>query len=298
MKNRNLHAMLPVIALVLLAIYGGGCTGTWRPPTVQPETPATQSSPTLAECLRSDRLGRRVYERRDLTGRKDATPSAYARCYRHDRIQEGILAERSFLPLDRYLVSTSAQPSEAARPRLSFGRLMTIYFEVTDPLATMPLELESNQPIRSSTSIRYFDYLGRPSMLGTVTREAEIEGYEDVESPAGSFANCLRVRVDLKVTFPWTMVADLKHFVWLSPQVGEVRRVQNMTGWFLIFWFGSTQEYRLTEYTKPPVADPVDPAQADLAPKWKRGLVVFDRGYPSVRIGGMVIDLAPPADGP
>lgn len=287
-----MRAFLPGTALALLVISGGGCGEAWRPPNVQKDPPRLQTQPTLVECLQADRLGRRVYERRDYPLRKDPSTSEYPRLHCPDRIQEGMLADRSYLPLDRYLQDPDDRSSDEQRPRLSFGRLMTIFFELAEPLPTMPPELELNNPIRSSTSIRYFDHRGRSSMLGTVTREAEIEGYETVESPAGHFENCLRVRVDLKVHFPWTLVADLKHVVWLSPQVGEVRRLQNMRGWFLIFWFGSTQEYRLVSYSDHPETGESDQVSADVAPEWKRGLVVFDRGYPSLRIGGMVVDLA------
>ncbi len=292
-----MRAILPVTLSMWLAICGGGCGGKWHPPN-RTETASPQSRPTLVECLRVDGQGRRIYERRDYPVRKGASTSVYARDYHRDRIQEGMLVDRALLPLDRYLRNVTTQPATEKRPKLSFGRFMTIFFEVTDPLPTMPLDLDLKQPIQSTTSIRYFDYLGRPAMWGTVTREAEIEGYEDVECPAGRFEDCLRVRVDLKVHFPWTMMADLKHYVWLSPRVGEVRRLQSLTGWFLIFLFGSTQEYRLMSYSSSSATGQAELSPAAIAPGWKRGLVVFDRGYPYVRIGGMVVDLADGAEGP
>jgi hypothetical protein len=68
---------------------------------------------------------------------------------------------------------------------------------------------------------------GRRETRGKVRRVVVLEGVEDVETPAGRFAGCLRFRVeqrnqpDLGASF----VAETTETVWLARSVGEVRSV-------------------------------------------------------------------------
>src|SRR5207248_2777530 len=92
---------------------------------------------------------------------------------------------------------------------------------------------------------------------GTLTRTATIEGFEDVDCPAGHFEKCLRVRVDLDLSIRWGPTIKWIMYIWLSPEAGDVKRVQDLSGSFLFFPFGSSFEFELVSYS-PPAAPPPD----------------------------------------
>ena len=97
------------------------------------------------------------------------------------------------------------------------------------------------------------------------------------------------MRVDLRIRFPWVSVTNLTSYLWLSPDVGEVRRVQRFSGWFLVFWFGTADEYRLVSYepaAKTAGAEPLPP------PEWACGALLLKGAFPHPRIFGM--DQNPP----
>ena len=161
-------------------------------------------------------------------------------------------------------------------------------FELAEPLELFPPQLVPGKPIISTTALHYYDYDGRKLAPGMLTREVEIEGFDDIETPAGKFPDCLRARVELDVHISWTVRLVMTHYLWVSPQAGEVRRLQHMSGRFLIFWFASTYRYDLSS-GKPAMTASM-PEKLDLTPKWKRGAVLLDRLMPRPRIAGMVVD--------
>jgi hypothetical protein len=154
-------------------------------------------------------------------------------------------------------------------------------------MPTIPAELDLSDPIETTTRLRYYGRDGRPLAEGRLTRIVQIEGFEDVEAPAGRFEQCLRVRLDLQIRFAWGLAVDWTSYFWLSPKVGEVRRVQRFSGWLWIFPFGSAHEYALISHE---TAD--NDAILPVAPAWHYGAILFDRGLPRPQIGGMVIDYA------
>jgi hypothetical protein len=213
--------LLLTLALTLPAI---GCAGKLRlaktaaPTAIHPKTP-------FAEYLQANRFGRWVYQRTEVQPASDRPPIHYPRHITVGRLQEGIHERQQLLPLNRYL-QPSDQPSAYPLGRSRWG----IFFDLLEPMDPLPLELESGRLISSSTTIRYYDQSGRRIDVGRLTREAQIVGLETVECPAGTFKNCLRIRVDLLIHFRWGPHVDWKGTVWLSPQVGEVKRVQSMSG--------------------------------------------------------------------
>lgn len=268
-----------------------------------------QRGSRLEPCLRANRLGRWVYARADLPEREGCVTRIHVRRVSVDRLSEGVLEERPFLRLERYLdlrreaasrlsaqsaathpSGRSAGPAAASqrRPRAPLKGGTGIFFRLDEPADPIPPEVEWEGVITSETPVTYFDYRGIPQAKGMLTRCTEFEGVEDVECPAGRFEGCLRIRVDLRVHFPWIAIVDLTTYLWLSPEVGEVRRVQKLSGWFLIFPFASADEYRLISYTPP--AQTSSPAEVP-PPMWWTGAVLLEGDYPGIRIAGLVIDM-------
>lgn len=264
-----------------------GCGGPWRPGELASSPQTKPDRPTLTQCLQADRLGRSLFGRRDIDADESKT-DLYWRIKDAGHFREGLLADRNVGDLTRYLQDEDTLSGDRKRPQLSFGKKITIYFQLTESMDAVPADLMPGQSVEDTTELEYYDWRGRLSGTGTLTRIAGFDGYESIEVPAGRFDDCVRLHVALEMHFPWLMKGQLETYAWFSPDVGEVRRVQRMSGWFLVFWFGSGQEYRLLEHRPTETLA----AETDLCPSpcWKRGLVVFDRGYPRLRIGGMQVD--------
>lgn len=303
-RNHNL-ALVTISTVPMLA----GCLGSWRPPTEHLTVTTRPAGPALADCLRASRLGRWVYERHDLPTREDEEPTSYMRWITPERICEGLLVWRTFLPIESYLdpsETPATQPQEDARPGGDGPRQdgpvwpkrpkapwreregMAVFFRLAKPIPPIPADLTGAEPLVSTTPVTYYNYDGNARIAGTLERRVQIEGCEDVECPAGRFPQCLRLRVDLNLDFSWTLHVELTTYVWMSPQVGEVRRVQSFCGWFLIFWFGTAHDYRLVSY-HPPSTEP-GTAVAPV-PAWSSGALLIQGAFPHPRIAGMIVDL-------
>ncbi len=298
-----------LVCASLLLICLTGCVGQWRPSNEYVSQPLQSQGPSRWEaCLHANRLGRWVYERRELPQPKRRPVRMHVRQIDLSRLSEGVLEDRPFLRLDEYLdlkrAATTRSADESAatqpahredltedRPRAPLAGGTSIFFRLAEAADPMPSELESVGTVTSETSVIYYDFLGAPQVKGMLNRCSEFEGVEDVECPAGRFERCARIRVDLKVHFPWVAIVDLTTYLWLTPEVGEVRRVQRLSGWFLIFPFASADEYQLVSYT-PTAASNF--SECCRAPMWKTGVVLLEGDYPGIRIGGMVIDFEVP----
>jgi len=265
-----------------------GCLGPWRPPmpqTADRTPPARRVTP--ADCLETNLVGRWVYRRRELPARPGGAATPYARVIRPGRLSEGVLVDRSLLPLERYLPPAKPAKTAGKRPTAPLGKEWAVFFKLGEPTDPYPPELAEQNTIVSETTLRYYDKIGRPLGHGTLTRTATLEGFEDIQTPAGRFDRCLRVRVDLHVHFPWLLVIDWTTYLWLSAEVGEVRRVQKFSGWFWFFWFGNAHEYLLTSYDVHRMDSPGRP----LPRCWTYGLFELDRGVPRPRLSGLVVDM-------
>ncbi len=273
-----------------------GCMRPWRPAdTAQTATQAASAPATdpsvfsPAAYLRAWRRGRWTYERRDMTAGSEGATDRYVRESRGTRMSEGTLAGRPLLPLKRYLVeeAPTSQPVARYRPIAPLGKAWAAFFTVDEPMDPIPLEVFKGEPVVTKTVLRYFDKLGRLAAKGTLTRTAQLECYEDVSCPAGGFERCARIRVQLAVHFPLVLTLDWDSYVWLSPEVGEVKRVQQFSGWFLVFWFGSAHEFNLESWEPPRGKLP------RRAPThWTHGLINLGNTLSRPRIDGMLVDVA------
>lgn len=297
-------SLLVCLVLTLAMPLVGGCREQVGPSPRQPQNASSQpagSPVSLEAALRANRLGRWVYARREPQ-HQDNRRHRYVRIGRPDRSIEGMLVGRRFRPVDEYLAplsGASAVPaSQPAEPAPLEGGT-SFMFRVARPLAPIPAELKEGEPVVDTTDIIYYEYDGRVLARGTFTRTAEIEGVEDVSCPAGEFADCLRVRVDLTLKIPWIISMDWTSWYWLSQEVGEVQRLEHMSGMFLIFLFSSTHEYELVSHHAPATMLP----DLCIAPAWHTGATLLTRTAPRPQIGGMIVDYAsetapPPASAP
>lgn len=250
------------------------------------EQESTEAPFSIEPYLRANRLGTWTYLRTPA-GRPDAAGVTYVRTSQPHRMLEGLLAERSFLPLQYYLQQPGTPADPRQRPRAPLQGGTAFLFELGEPLEPLPADLQPGVPQTASTALVYYEYDGRILNQGTLTRTAAVEGFEDIETPAGRFEACLRVRVDLTVEISWVFKMDWTTQMWLSPTMGEVRRLERMSGAFLIILFSSGHEYRLV--SGQPRLDQAD-SVAVRPPLWKRSAVLLERAVPRPRIGGLVVD--------
>lgn len=276
------------------AFLVSGCTSDWRPSGDAVATRPADEPIDLAPYLRASRAGWWVYERQKVPAKPESVPETFVRRISHDRQAEGALSDRTFLPLDRYLTppkGTESTDADGDRPPVDIQDGTVIFFRLQEPAAPVPPEARLGDIYEFTTPITYFNYKGEPIARGRLVQRLEIEGIEDIECPAGRFEECLRVRLELAVRFPLVAAVDMTGYLWFSPEVGEVRRVQRFSGLFLIFWFGRTDEYRLVSHRAPrggPALDDWPPA------KWSTGVCLFTEAYPEPKLAGMVVDFAPP----
>jgi hypothetical protein len=257
------------------------------PPATQPDA-AQPAGSGLAQALRAARLGEWVYERRESWENGSEPPVEYVRRHTPERILEGKLTGQIAHAVGAYLLRP-AEEQAAQRPRLAKPHSGSLFlFELRQPIPAVPDDLEPHQPATDSTPVRYYNYEGRLLSDGTLRRTAEWEATEAVDTPAGRFADCCRVRVDFTLTMPWLLTLEWNSYLWLSPAVGEVRRVQHMAGWFLILPFASTHEYRLVR-GRTSASAAADVAELPIA--WQAGAVLLDSAVPKPVVGGMVVDL-------
>lgn len=293
----NLFARARGLLLPAILVLPAGCAHQLEPVSPPVSQPAAEEF-SMRPYLQANRLGRWTYVRLE-PDRDDHEATPYTRLAGPDRMVEGKLVGRDFLPLKEYLVRTSAasRPADDHRPKAPLKGGAAFMFELLEPMDPFPPDLVPGLPIIDTTPIQYYEYNGRLLSEGTLTRRVEIEGIEDAECPARLFRNCLRVRVDLIVHLPWMLKMNWTSFIWLSPEMGEVRRIEQMYGWFLIFWFASTHEYQLV--TGESYRSSLDTALLP-PPLWKYGAVVMNRTVPRPEIGGMLVDYAtgPPATAP
>lgn len=275
-----------------LLVFTAGCVTGWRPPMKTVEPSPVESQFDLAPYLRANRAGQWVYQRREIGVADDVPAVTYIRRIEVTGEAEGALEHRTFLPIPSYLLTeadTATQPAQRRkRPVAPMKERWAFFFEVTDPLPTIPAELDRSAPIETSARLRYYWRGGQRLAEGRLTRIVEIEGFEDVECAAGRFERCLRIRLDLKIRFLWGLAVDWTNYFWLSSQVGEVRRVQRFSGWLWFFPFASAHENNLVSHTPLPDSKP-----SPIGPKWQYGAIVFDRGLPRPQIAGMLINYAP-----
>ncbi|MHC4442421.1 MAG: hypothetical protein ACYTF1_18410 [Planctomycetota bacterium] len=268
-----------------------GCNIAWRPSLEHVEQHPQTKEFTLTDYLEANRIGYWAYQRRDLPANEDRPGITYARRAATNRFSEGELLNTPFLPLSRYIQPSGVQTTQPVSQDIPVARFpegMAIYVELEKPLPVIPHDLQPETPMSDTTAIRYYDYRGKVQAKGKLTREVSFEGFEDIECTAGNFERCMRIRVDLNTRFSWILSVTWSSYLWLSPTVGEVRRVHAFSGaWFFIFRFHSAHEYLLVNHYR--FADE-SIKEVDLSPKWKQIAMVFDRGIPRPSFTGMAVD--------
>jgi hypothetical protein len=96
-------------------------------------------------------------------------------------------------------------------------------------LQLFPAEARPGERARFESVVKHTT--GNKTTSGSVAREVVLEGVEDVTTPAGSFARCLRFRVtqENRPDEDGAFVARTAETVWLARGLGEVRSVARVS---------------------------------------------------------------------
>lgn len=280
----------PLIWMVLVCAGSlqFGCYTPPKPPpaTTVPDQQATATSPVdLRPYLTAGRAGTWVYRRRDLREGSDRPEVQYVRRITPERLIEGDATWQIYRTVESRLPTAGRdQIRQLVDPGGSRGSFV-LRFALVEPMPLIPPDLELFEPSVGTTRLLYTDLKGQPQGHGMLSRTVTVEGFEDVECPAGHFENCLRLRVELVLEVGWGLTINWTMYLWLSPAVGDVRRVQQLSGWLLIFPFGSSFEYELASYAPAPTTLPADPSM----PLWRDGIIAFDRGVPHPSMGALLV---------
>jgi hypothetical protein len=281
------------VLAVVVSVAGAGCDGSWRPTLALVRTTELAPKFVLDDYLAHVPGSTWHYERTSANDPASAKPVAVRRVLTDTTMTEGILVDRP-IPEMNSVLQPRKNPDRPTRTALeTFLEGNTACIVAFEPPAQLyPESLAPGMTVREEVKLYYYGRDGRYGTHGTVTREVTLEGLESVDTPAGRFEDCLRLRV--KTVFSllnWGMWANLTDYVWLAKGVGEVRRIERIEGAAWIFLFDGTAEYRLVRHE--PATDATSSRRFD--PRTRCSALLLERGFPRPLVGGWHHELAPPA---
>lgn len=259
------------------------------------EPPAAHVVIDLRPYLRPDAAGPALYARRNLA-EPDEPAQLYERRSRAGTLTEGALAAKRIRTVAEYLEPTAraAYRRGALWPEDPQRRGTAFFLEFDPPLAYLPASIDAQAELTQRCRLRYFNRDAEPVREGTVTRKVAFEGYEAVEAGGIEYPGCLRMRVDTRYRLNWGPRVDTTEYIWLARGVGEVRRLERVSGLALFVYFSGVYAYELIETPLPSTR--LARGQHPRARAWVRCAVFLDRVLPHPRLGGVAIELAPAAD--
>ena len=277
------------------AALAGGCAPAWRPSLVNVEPAPTPIVIHLGD-YQSTGGSPAIYLRQSLTS-PDTPPQRYKRCPSSSTLTEGLLAGKNVDTVSQYLEST-------ARARQRRGTLWpydqrpasaAFFLEFDPPLVYLPPRLDTNEPWAQQCELHYYNRDAIEVRQGTATREAVFEGFEDVSADDVHYADCVRLRVTTRYRLDWGPRVDTTEYIWLAPGLGEVRRIEHVSGLAWPVYFSEAYSYER-------VNEPTAPARLvgkrlPLPLAWSRCAVFLDRLLPHPRLGGLAVEFAPVTPG-
>ena len=146
------------------------------------------------------------------------------------KIETEELSTSDVVDTDRYFLTVGSEDIKLHGTVLEEGTLGTITTNFPRPATFFPLSLMLGDQWRIHTEAVRLSIL--PFLSGRSTTNLEVVGFENLETPAGTFQNC--AKVELALTFSAGGFANLASttYQWLAPDVGPVQ-YQNSDG--LIF---------------------------------------------------------------
>jgi len=222
----------------------------------------------------------RVCARRDLKRPSMSLPE-YVQIVQRDGIVEGTFARPG---------GTGGAGDDSARSAEQPRDGAVFAITLDPPLPRFPAAVDARTPARMRANARVCDGQGRERFRGTVDRVVAWEGLERVALDDRAFVDCARLRCVTRIRLflgPWI---ELTEYLWLARDVGEVRRIERLSGWAWIWPFEEVRQYDLV--------CPVHPVgrtalhSVTIPDAWARIRIHLDRLLPSPRLGGIAVEYA------
>ncbi len=283
-----------VLALAFLGM--AGCAPAWRPSMEFVKSSNHRAPLRLLDYMQTAPDLPRTFLRRSLDAANQSA-ARYERCPQGQTLTEGLLAATRMDTVAEYL-----EPTQRARYRR--GALWPIeqpngnaafFVEFDPPLVRLPETVGPLEEWSQQCTMRYFNRDAVQTRQGRVTRTVAFEGFESVEADGVPYANCARLKVDTKYRIDWGPRIDSTEYLWLAPGVGEVRRIERISGLALLAYFSEAHSYELVSATTDST-EPLPPIRAKSRPvplrAWSRCAVYLDRVLPKPRLGGLAVEFA------
>lgn len=282
----------------LVVGLSGGCRSAWRPPMDRVQPAVARTTVDLTRFVGPGGRSSLVYLRRNLSD-ADAPPVRYERRPHNGMLTEGLLADKRVTTVAAYLQDT---PDARHRrgvlwPQDPSNKGAAFFLEFDPPLIRLPASIDAHQVVSQHCSLRYFNRDAVEVRGGTVTRQITFEGFESIEAGGIEYPGCPRLRIDTRYRIHWGPRVNTSEYVWLAPGIGEVRRVEQLSGLAWLAYFTGLHVYELID--QPLVASAATASAGSSAAgqqpleAWSRCAVYLDRVLPHPRLGGLAVELAP-----
>jgi hypothetical protein len=290
-------------AVIVWVGLGAGCAKPWRPPLTLVQRKNLPAVFDLTEYMPDQPGWEWVYSRTH----EEEEPNRFVRQLVDQIYVEGTLVGRPFGPLSSYLPPPSSGgqpldqgamtgPPHRAPLRGDVGTIL----EFDPPLEPLPARLSIDGPAVTDVRFTCYNEWGRHLYDGAARRVVTLQGLEDIRIGQTEWPKCLVLHVDTIWHFYWGPIIEISQYLWLARGVGEVRRIEHVTGLFFILAIAATERYEL-QSCRPPLtpATQTNPATSTgpgprAFRRWARLAMEMLQTLPSPRPGGMRVELIPP----
>ena len=121
---------------------------------------------------------------------------------------------------DQYFLTIGAEAIELHRTVLE-DEVATLTADFPTPATFFPLQLELGDKWQIPADAEVM-LAGGLTITGKSTTNLEVVEFEEVVTPAGTFENCAKVRLELTLTTPFLSL-DSTTYQWFAPDIGPVQ---------------------------------------------------------------------------
>ena len=121
---------------------------------------------------------------------------------------------------DHYFLTVGSDAIQLHRTILE-DEIATLTADFPTPATFFPLQLELGDKWEIPANAEVM-LVGGLTINGKSTTNLEVVGFEEVVTPAGTFQNCAKVRLELTLTTPFLNL-DSTTYQWFAPDIGPVQ---------------------------------------------------------------------------